>query len=282
MIVVIGDFIRDVDHFCTKVKERDGYGCYRVERTEESSGGAGAVANMLYGLGVSNKLITDYDAESVKTRYIDEAARKVLYRIDNDRKSYGVNTLLPPAVSTGLVLVADYGKGMIDQTYWNNIVGAYQGKEIIVDPHPSRPLSFYEGATAFKYSEEYDKAQVSGCLGQSRKRVAIGLPNVVTWGRHGIGLCLPENLKSPFYGFRHSRYDHPDYRVVDVCGAGDAVLAMLGACRLQGLSWQNSCQYAVEYAAKVCLVWGARHPGELWNRPQPLGSEDRRLDQIAG
>ena len=44
---------------------------------------------------------------------------------------------------------------------------------------------------------------------------------------------------------------------LDPCGAGDMVLATLGAGRKIGLSWRECCAWASDNAAWVCSQWGS-------------------------
>lgn len=248
IIVAIGDMLRDIDQFCTVVKERDGYPCLKVERIEERAGGIGAVANMVQGLGVPVHTICDYGENFISTKTRTIVGGKVLQRIDKDVTARSFNCQLHYA---DIVLVADYGKGFLNEQLWEKIGDFYHDTEIIVDPHPSRPLSFYTGATAFKSAMGKTKLEV-----RSAK-----IPTIQTYG--AAGLHFDPGNGSPSYHYCASAEDIK--KSIDPCGAGDAVLAMLGVCRLQGMDWQESCQRAAEYAAKVCQVWGAKHPTELWD-----------------
>lgn len=228
-IVVIGDYILDTDEFYTAVKSRDGYPCLQRVREEQRHGGAGAVAEMVRGLGAVCRLVSDSDRYSSKQRII--ADERVLCRIDRDCNGRPP-TDLPPAA---LVLIADYNKGVITAELMDKIAKRYKGKEIIADVHPGRPPGFYHCATALKASWPIDLDQ--------------RVPVIRTNGWHGM-VCQSggEAWSVPAIG------PHP---AKDPCGAGDMVLATLGVARLGGMSWQDACQWASENAALVCQQWGA-------------------------
>jgi bifunctional ADP-heptose synthase (sugar kinase/adenylyltransferase) len=229
-IVVIGDLIEDTDEFCEVVKERDGYPCLKTVDRETRPGGAGAVAEMVRSLGVPCILVADAKRVSRKRRFIVDG--KVQFRHDEDQQGNAATTF-PEA---DLVLVADYGKGVMSPGAWTRIVGRYHGKEIIVDPR--RPPAHYPGATAFKSSHIVD--------------VPVNLPWIKTRSINGLKL----RLEGDWYEFPAMRSDI----AVDPCGAGDMVLATLGVERLRGKSWKEACEAAVINAAEVCKVWGARPP----------------------
>jgi bifunctional ADP-heptose synthase (sugar kinase/adenylyltransferase) len=244
-IVVIGDLLEDIDDFCEVVKERDGYPCLRVDRTERRPGGAGAVAEMVRALGVDCELVCDRERVCVKRRLIVEG--RVICREDRDAGGRPPTRL--PAAS--LVLVADYGKGVIGRGLWGMIARRYAGLEIIVDPF--RPVEFYRGATAFK---------------SPRELPSLTVPAIRTLGAAGLACeANGQRFRLPARG-----------PVVDPCGAGDAVLAALGVARLRRQPWRQACELAIETASAACGVWGARLPNDRPALPRlhgPLSSAIR-------
>lgn len=229
-IVVIGDLLDDIDEFYTVAKERDGYPCLKLERTERRPGGAGAVARMVRSFGVECILACDPFAVSVKRRLI--ADDRVLCRLDFDRVSTKwVDT--PPAA---LVLVADYGKGVVTDSLLRRLARQYPGKEIIVDAHASRPEGFYQQAGNVTIKSSFGKADIQ----------TQGVDGIIYRGDWFRSLC----------------------KEVDPCGAGDMVLATLGVARLRGMDWREACRWAAENAARVCEVWGAVAPETVTNSLQ--------------
>jgi bifunctional ADP-heptose synthase (sugar kinase/adenylyltransferase) len=236
-ILVVGDLLQDVDEFYKVVKERDGYPCLKLERSEMRPGGAGAVQAMVRSLGVECHLACDALEVSVKRRIIAED--KVICRQDYDRRSTR-RVDLPPA---DLVLVADYGKGVVTEQLMLRIADRYAGKEIIVDSSAGH----VHCATAIKSAH-------SAFIGLAR-------PFILTRGKFGIVLWADgERVDIP----------SPVVRAVDPCGAGDMVLASLGVGRLRGMTWRQACEFAVQNAAATCGVWGARAAESSDNSPPSL------------
>lgn len=227
-IIVVGDRLLDVDEFHEVVKERDGYQCLKRVHVEERHGGAAAVTEMVRGLGVQAKLATDSMNYSVKTRII--ANNHVICRLDKDHAGTRPPDLSPAA----LVLIADYGKGVVNEQTMAGIARQYKNREIIADWHPSKPAEFYQCATALKASWD---CPVSGNKPIIKTMGALGL----VCHTEGESFAIP-SVVGP---------------VVDPCGAGDMVLATLGVGRLAGLSWRQCCEWAVQNAALVCQQWGA-------------------------
>jgi bifunctional ADP-heptose synthase (sugar kinase/adenylyltransferase) len=245
-IVVIGDLLNDVDEFCEVAKHRDGYPCLRTVRLESRPGGAGAVAEMVRSLGVDCELVCDRVNVGTKRRFIVNG--RVIMRHDEEKRGRSP-TALPPA---DLVLVPDYGKGVISSPLWDMIASRYSWQEIIVDP--CRPAAFYRGATAFK---------------SSRKLMRLPVPTIRTLGPGGLTCeANGERFHLPAKG-----------DAIDPCGAGDAVLAALGVARLRGQSWREACELATGFAAEVCGTWGATaQPAssprcdQPWQAPKPRGA----------
>jgi bifunctional ADP-heptose synthase (sugar kinase/adenylyltransferase) len=236
-ILVVGDLLQDVDGFYSVVKERDGYPCLKLERTETRPGGAGAVAEMVRALGVDCLLACDSLCVSSKRRIIADG--EVLCRQDYDKHSTAYVDL-PPA---DLVLVADYNKGVVTDSLMRRVAKQYAGKEIIVDSSWGR----LHGATAIKSSQPYGREHE-------------GRPFILTRGRFGLhAWCDGEKFDIP----------SPDVHALDPCGAGDMVLATLGVARLRGLSWREACEWAVRNASEVCREWGAVPPKAMTNAPSP-------------
>lgn len=227
-IMVVGDRLLDIDEFYAQTKERDGYPCLRKFGGEDRQGGAAAVAEMVRGLGVPAKLACDTMNYSVKTRIIVD--NKVVCRLDQDHVGGQPHDLSPAR----LVLIADYNKGVVSEQTINRIAKQYKGREIIADWHPSKPAEFYHCATALKAS--WDCPDVTK-------------PLIRTMGRAGI---LLQDGGDTDYKF-HAKAGP----VIDPCGAGDMVLATLGAGRVMGLTWRQCCEWATENAGLVCQHWGA-------------------------
>lgn len=235
-VLVIGDVTSDIDCICRQVKERDGYPVIACNEVRTRLGCAKAVEAMVEGLGVRAIGPADYKASS-KTRYI--LGDKVLCRFDNDQEGVPERDLRPAAV----VLIADYNKGAVTAKQMERIAAKYAGREIIADWHPARDRSFYHCATALKVSWDATPDH---------------RPFIRTMGEHGMLLRVDGQ-----------EYHYPARTMtpLDPCGAGDMVLATLGAGRRLGLSWQECCEWATSTASLVCNKWGSvaiNMPYSLW------------------
>lgn len=229
-LAVIGDTSHDIDDFYTYVKERDGYPVLRCVDTEERLGCASAVAEMARKLGARVNLHTDLKGRHSRKRRII-ADDKVLCRIDKDYLGWAPQALPQAKV----VVIADYNWGVVNEAMMERIASKYEGREIIADWHPGKPLEFYACATAIKCS------WCGPPEGEMR-------PFIHTRGKGGL------TFHDGPRGFDIQALNN---NPLDCCGAGDAVLAALGVGRLQGLDWLQCCELASKVAAKVCKVWGS-------------------------
>ena len=227
-VLVVGDVTLDIDSFHEQVKERDGFPVLKRVREETRYGCAAAIADMLRAMDVPATVASDNTFHSIKHRII--VGDEVLCRLDEDFKA-APPTDLPPAA---LILIADYDKGVVTPHTINRVAKLYEGKQIIADWHPNRPRKFYHCATALKASWDCP--------------TDVGVPLIRTLGPCGM-VCYVDGREHRFPALNHN--------ALDPCGAGDMVLATLGAGRLRGLSWFDCCRWASENAAIVCERWGS-------------------------
>jgi bifunctional ADP-heptose synthase (sugar kinase/adenylyltransferase) len=225
MIVVIGDLLQDIDGFYERVNTKDGYPILRLKKCDTRPGGAGAVAEMVRSLGWPCQLVCDRGRSSVKRRIIADGA--VVCRVDEDC----AGEFFGPLPEADVVLVADYGKGVVTESSWAAIVERYDGRPIIVDPHHTKPMEFYDGATVIKSSHG----------------VHPNIPTIHTMGDGGLELLAGE---------RHT-FPAVSVAAVDPCGAGDMVLATVGVAIAMGSSLVEACEWAVKTSAVTCTKWGA-------------------------
>jgi D-beta-D-heptose 7-phosphate kinase/D-beta-D-heptose 1-phosphate adenosyltransferase len=200
------------------------------------------------------ELVTCADRPTtVKTRLV--ARRQQVARVDRE---WGGP--LPPAGQRELmerlnlrlpgcavVVVPDYGKGVITGDVWSGLVAAAGRAQVpvMVDPAPQARIGFYRGAAVIKpnWAEAAGAARREADGAQSLDEVgkvllaASGAPCViVTRGEEGLTL------------FRQGRerLDLPALRreVYDVTGAGDTVLATLAWGRAAGLAEEAAARLA--------------------------------------
>ena len=273
-ILVVGDVM--IDRFLHGSVERpnpDGRGAvFRVERVEESLGGAAAVARIVRGLGASvflvgvagkdaagRRLIELLDAAGVSHRIMltedrvttvkerrVAAGRLLANRVDyesrNPIRRQEARRLVDTARRFGqwdAVLVSDYGKGMITCELLDGLVQVAHGVPILIDPARGRSLDFYPAGALIK-ANLAEARQAAGLPWGSPVELLDMLggdrPVVITAGADGI-----------FWAFGNRSGHVPGIRVeqvVDVAGAGDTVLAVLGCCLAQGVDLSKACRLA--------------------------------------
>jgi D-beta-D-heptose 7-phosphate kinase/D-beta-D-heptose 1-phosphate adenosyltransferase len=235
----------------------------RIERETAMPGGAANVVRNLAGLGVRSHFVSvagDDDAgrelqrlleertgvsphlelapgrrTSIKTRYI--AAGQQLIRTDYESVqpiSDGVAQALIAATSDRLpevdaLVLSDYAKGVLSPAVTRQLISMARdsGKPVLVDPKGS-DYERYRGATLIT-PNQHELAAATGLpteteeeLIQAARRLTTDCADAVVVTRGGAGMALIEQEDSQL--LRAERRE-----VFDVSGAGDTVIAVLGA-----------------------------------------------------
>ena len=253
-ILVVGDYIQDMEIYCTAerfAQEAPHCPVWKFGDAHGRPGGAGAVAAMVTALGAEMIVICTIPAlAATKTRYFIGDVQ--MLRVDHE-------SVIPrPEESEKLakeidkasrhadcVLVADYGKGFCTPAILKAAIEGAKARGIpcIADPHYN-PWYYYKGATCLKLNQQQAKktANPLSCL--------VEFPIIVqTEGDEGILLCV-RNHPDTSWEARPSK-------LVDVTGAGDMVLAVLGFCIAGGMQWSAACQVANVAAGLKCERRGA-------------------------
>lgn len=248
-ILVVGDLILDIYlHGSVERVNPEAPGIvFNPERMEERLGGAGAVAMLCASLGAettlvapgtshspAEKLLTAVGVEwwhdrplsrlSARQRHVCDG-RLLHDRIDVDEVSTEpVDSHLPVgAPRVHAILVADYGRGAVGPDTLAALRRLHSKVPIIVDPARGVAWKRYAGATIIKCNAaEARAASTATDLGVAHL--------IVTDGANGMTLdgdAIPTERTT----------------VVDVTGAGDTVLAVLGVCLAQGIELQNACRF---------------------------------------
>jgi D-beta-D-heptose 7-phosphate kinase/D-beta-D-heptose 1-phosphate adenosyltransferase len=219
---------------------------------------------------------------TVKTRYL--AGWQQLLRVDSEdprpaaedlrRRLVGaVRAALP---QSGAVILSDYAKGVLDETTVAAVIAAARtaGVPVVIDPKKVDPVAF-AGATLITPNAE-EMAQIAGIAIDSDEAAAaacrrvlerIGLDAVlVTRGEAGMTL-LERGAAEPL----HVRA--AALRVYDVTGAGDTVVATVGAALAAGQPLRDAVRLANLAASIVVAKPGTAiaHPHEL---RRAIGSTD--------
>lgn len=145
-----------------------------------------------------------------------------------------------------LILVSDYGKGLITKKLLSSIVKcAKKEKKVVIADPKGLDFSKYSGASIITPNQK-EASKVSGIdifdkatLFKAGKKILKQAQTdslLVTCGKNGMALF--EKNKIPYIIPAEAK------QVYDVSGAGDTVLAVLGLCLATGKSLQKSAAIA--------------------------------------
>lgn len=253
MLVILGDYMIDRDIWLQTVRQSPECDApiVRKVRDESRPGGAGAVSMMAHGLGAEVvDLGASIKAECIKNRHFLDGQQ--VYRLDEDhttpitpRQAWDLVEQIP--AEADIVLVADYGKGIVTDALWKAL--KTRTLRLIVDPSRDRPLDWYQGAYA---------------IVPNRKEASVNSVN------EAISLCHEIRRSCPCVCIKldregmvangQGRGEHilaAFETATDVTGAGDMVLAAVGAGLEQGMDWLDACRFANQMAGLKCQQHGA-------------------------
>ena len=323
-VLVIGDLMideylwGDVDRISPEAPVQ----VVAVKKEEFTLGGSGNVVNNLVALGAGvfvagvigtgrngNMLLKKFgdlgaDIGGViqehgrpttrKTRVI--AAHQHVLRIDREtKKDISAQTfekitrfIRKTIPETDVVLVSDYGKGLITRALMAEIVETAKKykKTTIADPK-GLDYSKYSGVTLITPNKK-EAALASGIeitnsatLAEAGARI-LETVNVgkliVTCGKEGM--VLFERKKKPYMIRAEAR------QVYDVSGAGDTVIAVLGLCAASGASFKDGASVANRAAGIVvgkvgtATVSAEELSSALTVRSDEYGTKQKKLSEL--
>jgi len=280
-ILVIGDLM--IDHYlwgdCNRISPEAPVQVVNVKKETTVLGGAGNVVNnlvslganvtvmsvvgddrvsdelsdMLELLGVTRYLILDEDRKTTKKSRIIASNQQVvrydyetIQEISSDLEATLVKQLFITIDQFDIVLLSDYGKGVLTKSFIEKIIFAASGADIkvLIDPKGS-DYTKYTGAYLLTPNKKeaceatnidiIDDDSLKIALKKLQNIAALEVP-MVTLSEDGIAI-LDENeniIKKPTVA----------REVYDVTGAGDTVLASLGYC----LARHKPLEYSLEFA----------------------------------
>jgi len=222
---------------------------------------------------------------SHKTRIIGNDSQ--LVRIDRDHlkpasKIFKENFLkLLPSIKN--LIIADYGKGVIDGDFIKKILTkkrTLNSLTVFIDPNPNlNSYDSYKGCDFLTPNlKEFEK--VVGHISSNQELVKKGKKLkkaidckhlLVTLGSNGM--CLIDNMN------HHHFFPALAKEVFDVSGAGDTVISMLALAVSQGKSIIESINFANAAAAVVVGKVGTDipHPSEVNNL---IGNHSSKLQSL--
>lgn len=267
MLTVLGDIILDIYQYGSCIRhnpETSGNIC-DVTSIKYKAGGAAAISQRLNCPLISvtghdnariilksllknqDCLLCDFNKHTTtKTRLIIDGSlypdridyddKKTVHPSINDRMIEEIKRLQPSTL-----LISDYEKGVVT-SYLLEKLNSFSNR-IIVDPGKNSPWNKYPSHAIIKANlaeaqHEFGKLSPFDILHQTPQSNVI-----ITDGANGL-----------FYknGSQMGHINGISVKVVDICGAGDCVLAILGKCLDEGESFVNACIHANK-AASLCV-----------------------------
>ena len=280
-ILVIGDLM--IDHYLwgktDRISPEAPVQVINVQKETSVLGGAGNVVNNLVSLGadvtvmsvvgeddISNELTAMLEKINVKHYLICDENRKTtkksriiasaqqIVRYDHETKdeinaeaeAFLVKALLQSITEYDVILVSDYGKGVITDSLMNKIIFCASGHEIkvLVDPK-GEDYSKYIGSYLLTPNKKeaslatgidiVDEESLKKALKKLHNTACLQIP-MITLSEDGIAILDESNeiVKKPTVA----------REVFDVTGAGDTVLASLGYCLAKELDIVSAMEFA--------------------------------------
>ncbi len=159
--------------------------------------------------------------------------------------------------TTDLVILQDYNKGTLTPELIRETISACQkrGIPVLVDPKRQH-IESYRGATLLKPNEKElyeiaaDRAISCTSLLETASEIYRSLDLqylLVTRGAQGALLITTDGV---------TRYAAEQIELVDVCGAGDAVISMMSLAMCQGIPISSATRLGLHAAAVCCQHLG--------------------------
>ena len=224
-VLVVGDPMLDVYHsgYVERISPEAPVPVF-VEITRETRmGGAANVAANVRALGCNVKTHFPTVNWGEKHRYM--AGSHHLLRIDDD-VDYEPPTSTPDLTGIDAVILSDYDKGWLDREFVADLILACRVHTIpvVVDPK-GEDFSKYRGCTII-CPNTYEAENV----------VMNDFPTILfKLGERGLLLHGNGNDK---------HFPATAKAVFDVCGAGDTVVAVIGACLAAGINLHTAAELA--------------------------------------
>lgn len=216
------------------------------------------VHHLLQDAGVETSLLVADDSRptTVKERFIGRAANRhphQILRVDSEVRTpisasiakRLLNQIRKALRKTDVVLVSDYDKGVCAPSLLAELMDLAHkaGVPVVVDPIRNSDYARYRGATALTPNRL-----------ETELATGVRIETVDDAFRAGEQLCRELNLEMAFVtldsdGMALVRPNQPPQRfptrvreVYDITGAGDMVLAMIGAALAAGVAPEDACR----------------------------------------
>lgn len=290
-ILVVGDLM--VDHYiwgsCDRISPEAPVQVIKAQKETKKLGGAGNVISNLKALGAQTGIISvvgDDEIGQTTISLLDKlevcykyikiernressqksrvmAAHQQVIRIDKESicdikcEDEIINSFENCINKFDLVLLSDYGKGVLSEKICQNLIQIAKAnkKMVLIDPKGSN-YKKYKGATLLtpnkKEASEATRIQIKdkNSLKKAIKKLKFDLElhhSIITISEDGIALYDDELEIFPALA----------REVFDVTGAGDSVLAALGFCLARGDEIKSAIKTANLAAAVVVAKLGS-------------------------
>lgn len=232
-IGLIGDHISDIYIYgkMSRFSPESPLPIFDFNNEEIRSGGAANVYRNLLALGNSCLYYRDIHNVSIKKRYVCD--NHIMFRVDEDKLGKLLMHELVFPNDCEYIILSDYGKGALDDSY--DIIQKLKDENKIVIVDPKKELRHYEGANIVKMNE---KEYYQYC-GWNYKDYGIDTL-IVTRGGKGCTIFNDDGVT-----------DIPinNIQVSDVTGAGDIFVAALTHYLANGKNIYNACDLANQLAS---------------------------------
>ena len=163
-----------------------------------------------------------------------------------DRDAY-INHPLDTLPTSGTAVVADYGKGTVTEGIMEQLRAA--STLLLIDGHPTAGAGLYQGADILKLNER-EAREWSGFHSLNPHELTLHILEmsgakavVITLGEHGMLYADRDEKRLTINAKR--------VKALDVCGAGDTVIASLAVDLTKGLDIEDALYNAAGRAAEV-------------------------------
>ncbi len=292
-IAVVGDLM--IDHYlwgaCNRISPEAPVAVVSVDKESSVLGGAGNVINNLQSLGANISIFSvvgeDESAKEMRTLLEKTSAKAIHLFYEKGRKTtkksriiasnqqviryddesrenillasqyYLLEALKKELFSYDLIILSDYGKGVLTPTLTKDIISIAKdfNKPVLVDPK-GVDYSKYRGATLLTPNrkeatvatniEIVDEASLTKAIKKLKDELQLTY-STITLSEDGIALFEDELEIIPTVA----------REIFDVTGAGDTVIASLGVALSSGFSIQEACEFANKSATVVVAKVGS-------------------------
>jgi len=292
-IAVVGDLM--IDHYlwgaCNRISPEAPVAVVSIDKESSVLGGAGNVINNLKSLGANISIFSvvgeDESAKEMKILLEESLAKSIHLFYEKGRKTtkksrivasnqqviryddesrenillasqyHLLEALKKELFSYDLIILSDYGKGVLTPTLTKDIISIAKdfNTPVLVDPK-GLDYSKYTGATLLTPNKKeasiatdieiVDETSLTNAIKKLKDELQLEY-STITLSEDGIALLVDEVEIIPTVA----------REIFDVTGAGDTVIASLGVALSSGFTIHEACEFANKAAAVVVAKVGS-------------------------